>query len=130
MGVFFFTDHLPTATLAHYLAVVGSFFSALPGVAFSPKEATRFFYKKRKESNSLWLLICEVRTRYIQYICILRSFGYHECLFVGCGAFTYAGDGEEGGARSGVGHDLFFLVGSENGPGVVIIDIGAHPRGS
>ena len=41
LGVYFFTDYSPKVMLSHYLAVVDSFFAALPGMVFSPKEATR-----------------------------------------------------------------------------------------
>ena len=41
LGVYFFTDYSPTATLAHYLSVVDTCFAALPDMVFSPKEATR-----------------------------------------------------------------------------------------
>ena len=40
-GVFSFVYYSPAVMLAHCLAVVDSFFAALPDMVFSPKEATR-----------------------------------------------------------------------------------------
>ena len=41
LGVYLFTNYSPQIMVAHYLAVVDSFFAALPDMLFSPKEATR-----------------------------------------------------------------------------------------